>query len=191
MNSQTEPTNQKQPDRNPYTLWFVILSFAAPVVASYYMFFFGDITSFSNNGEFIAPYYNIEKLQLKKDGEAFNGDSMNKRWMIMMVAGSSCDQDCQKKLTDLRQISKAVKRPVKIRYGLVQTAQPDAEFESFINEEMQGAVILTTASGIFDDMPLNGQLSEKYLADPQGYMVMRFPHELSYKLVISDLNRLF
>ena len=37
--------------RNPYTVWFVVIAFVAPVVLAYVMFFFVEVKSFVNHGE--------------------------------------------------------------------------------------------------------------------------------------------
>ena len=41
--------------RNPYTVWFVVLAFIAPVALAYIMFFFVDVKSFVNHGEILNP----------------------------------------------------------------------------------------------------------------------------------------
>ena len=188
-----QPAANPQPgQKNPYTIWFVVLSFILPVAAAYYMFYFGDIESFGNNGEFIDPYYDIKLLELKKDGEPFAGEALNNKWHMMIVAGSSCDENCQQRLVGLRQISKAVKRPPKVRYAIVLTREIDEGFRQFIADEMEHAIVLqgdaeTVARHIDKEEPV----SQIYLSDPYGNVIMRFSHELGPKLVIKDLNRLF
>ena len=192
MTEQAEKPTESGSSSNPYTLWFVLAIFTAPVIASYYMFFFGDITSFTNNGDFIRPYYPVETLALMEQEQPFTSDSLNKRWLIMMAVGASCDESCQQQLINLRQINKAVKRPTKVRYAILQTATPDAALQTFIDEEHGSAVRLEAdVSKLGDSLPLMGQTSEMYLSDPLGNMVMKFSHELTPKLVIKDLNRLF
>ena len=188
-----QPAVKSQPgQKNPYTIWFVVLSFILPVAAAYYMFYFGDIESYGNNGEFIEPYYDIKLLELMKDGEPFDAEALNNKWHMMIVAGSSCDESCQQRLVNLRQISKAVKRPPKIRYAIVLTHEIDEGFKQFIEDEMEHGIVLQgNAETVSQRIEKEESVSQMYLSDPYGNVIMRFSHELGPKLVIKDLNRLF
>ena len=188
-----QPAVKPQPgQKNPYAIWFVVLSFILPVAAAYYMFYFSDIESFGNNGEFIQPYYDIKLLELTKDGEPFVAESLNNKWHMLIVAGSSCDEICRQHLINLRQISKAVKRPPKVRYAIVLTQDIDEGFKQFIRDEMDGAIVLQgNAETVSQHIEKDETLSQMYLSDPYGNVIMRFSHELGPKLVIKDLNRLF
>ena len=188
-----QPAANPQPgQKNPYTIWFVVLSFILPVAAAYYMFYFGDIESFGNNGEFLDPYYDIKQLELTKDGEPFYAEALDNKWHMMVVAGSSCDESCQQRLVGVRQISKAVKRPPKIRYAIVLTHEIDESFRQFIENEMERAIVLQgNADTVAQHIDKEEPVSQMYLSDPYGNVIMRFSHELGPKLVIKDLNRLF
>jgi hypothetical protein len=188
-----QPAVKPQPgQKNPYAIWFVVLSFIVPVAAAYYMFYFSDIESFGNNGEFIQPYYDIKLLELTQDGEPFDAESLDNKWHMMIVAGSSCDETCQQRLVNLRQISKAVKRPPKVRYAIVLTQAVDEGFKQFIEDEMERAIVLQgNADTVSQHIEKDEPVSQIYLSDPYGNVIMRFSHELGPKLVIKDLNRLF
>jgi hypothetical protein len=187
----TQPAVKPQ-QKNPYAIWFVVLSFILPVAAAYYMFYFSDIESFGNNGEFIQPYYEIKLLELTKDGEPFDVESLNNKWHLLIVAGSSCNEICQQRLVNLRQISKAVKRPPKVRYAIVLTQDIDEGFKQFIKDEMERAIVLQgNAESVSRYIEKDEPVSQMYLSDPYGNVIMRFSHELGPKLVIKDLNRLF
>jgi hypothetical protein len=85
-----------------------------------------------------------------------------------------------------------VKRPPKVRYAIVLTHEIDESFKQFIEDEMERAILLrgnadTVAQYIVKEEPV----SQVYLSDPYGNVIMRFSHELGPKLVIKDLNRLF
>ena len=191
----TQPAAKSQPgQKNPYTIWFVVLSFILPVAAAYYMFYFGDIESFGNNGEFLQPYYDIQLLELTQDGEPFNADSMNNKWHLLIAAGSSCDETCQQQLASVRQISKAVKRGARLA-GLFTpelTQDIDDAFKQFLDAEMERAIVLRgDADKVNQHIEKEEPVSQIYLSDPYGNVIMRFSHELGPKLVIKDLNRLF
>ena len=188
-----QPSANPQPaQKNPYTIWFVVLSFILPVAAAYYVFYFGDIESFGNNGEFLEPYYDIKLLELTKDGEPFDAEAINNNWHMMVVTGSSCDENCQQRLVSLRQTTKAVKRPPKLRYAIVTTQEINDSFKQFIEDEMARAIVLQgNTETVSQYIEMEQPVSQMYLSDPYGNVIMRFSHELGPKLVIKDLNRLF
>ena len=89
-------------------------------------------------------------------------------------------------------ISKAVKRPLKVRYAIVLTQDIDEGFKQFIRDEMERAIVLQgNAETVSQHIEKDEPVSQIYLSDPYGNVIMRFSHELGPKLVIKDLNRLF
>ena len=73
--------------KNPYTLWFVVLAFVAPAVLAYLMYFFGDISSFSNHGEILNPVVEIESLQLQDEtGEVLPRKALTSKWRMILLS---------------------------------------------------------------------------------------------------------
>lgn len=183
------------PKRNPYTLWFVILSFIAPVVAAYAIFFFGEVTSFNNNGEFIKPMIEFSQLGVKTaDDEVFLAESLDNKWHMLMVNDGHCDNVCKTRMIDMRQINKAVKRSYKIRHIVVSTGADDKAMQAFMQDEMSTTIRLNTdAASIDKSLSITTDVDPNtiYLVDPLGYVMMKFRSDVEPKLVIKDLNRLF
>lgn len=172
-----------------------MLSFIAPVVAAYAIFFFGDVSSFSNNGEFIKPVIEFDLLEVKTaDGEAFPVESLDHKWHMLMVNAGHCDDACKTQMKNMRQINKAVKRPHKIRHIVVNTAADDTAMQAFMNDEMTTAIRLNADAATIDQsLAITADVDPNtiYLVDPLGYVVMKFRSDIEPKLVIKDLNRLF
>ena len=183
------------PKRNPYTIWFVVLSFTVPVIAAYVIFFFGEVKSFSNNGDFINPVKVFDDLQMQaSDDSAFTSEALDYKWHLIMFKGASCDEHCARRLTDMRQINRAVKRPHKIRYMIAHTERAEAAFQQLIDEEFVRAVRVYADSQRATQLLSDQDIARShviYLVDPQGYIVMKFDTGLDTALIIKDLNRLF
>ena len=62
--TETRPANNPiaGKKRNPYTVWFVVLAFIAPVALAYIMFFFVEVKSFVNHGEILNPIVHIRSV---------------------------------------------------------------------------------------------------------------------------------
>jgi hypothetical protein len=74
----------------------------------------------------------------------------------------------------------------------VLTQDIDKGFNQFIKDEMERVIVLQgNAETVSQYIEKDGPLSQMYLSDPYGNVIMRFSHELGPKLVIKDLNRLF
>lgn len=190
--------NRAERNRNPYTIWFVVISFLAPVVLAYALFFFGDVSSFSNKGEILDPVIDIDSLQLTDDsGKLMQREEITThKWHMIYFAAKDCDKACNKVLYDMRQINKAVgKNAYRLRRLLVHMAPADANFLKLINSEYpvaarangDSATITSALQAVSPQLDAN----EIYLMDPLGNIMMRFTQEQPPKDIISDLNKLF
>ena len=184
--------------RNPYTLWFVVISFLAPVALAYALFFFGNVSSFSNKGELLDPVIDVASLQLADaDGKVMQREEITAhKWHLIYFAGKDCDETCNKMLYDMRQINKAVgKNATRLRRLLVHVEPAGAAFQALINSEYPAAVRVnasraTVASALRAVAPPL-DANDIYLMDPLGNIMMRFKPEQPPQDIIHDLNKLF
>ncbi len=191
------PPESSAANRNPYTLWFVILIFAAPVVGAYMLYFFGDIESFSNNGDLLQPIVDFDRLQLTdKDGKAFTREALDHKWHLLMFTGANCDTTCSNTLINMRQINKAVgKHAYRLRH-MVAHLQPASEaFETILHDEFPATIRAYGSEDIARKAmtPTRHRIDTNhiFLIDPLGNIMMSFPPQLNPKLIIKDLNKLF
>ena len=116
------------PKRNPYTPWFVVLAFGAPVVAAYVLYFLGVTPpAFSNKGELLSPIIDIESFALTDDnGQPMQRDEITvHKWHMILFTDASCDEACNQALYNMRQINIAVgKNANRLRRLIVHLDKP-------------------------------------------------------------------
>jgi cytochrome oxidase Cu insertion factor (SCO1/SenC/PrrC family) len=185
--------------RNPYTVWFVVIAFVAPVVLAYIMYFFIDIKTFVNHGEILDPIVNITSFKLKNEkDELISEDDLIHKWRLISFLGKDCDEKCETRLYDTRQIhtslgkdqyrvlrmfvhlepaSEALKRLI------VQTHPNVIE----VNGEA-GSIIEALGKNVREDAGIMND--ETYIMDPLGNVMMRFTSEQPNKEFLKDLKKL-
>lgn len=185
--------------RNPYTVWFVVLSFAAPVALAYIMFFFIDVKSFVNHGELLNPIIHISDLKLKNENdELIPEEKLTYKWRLVSFVGSSCDQQCEKRLHDAQQIhtslAKNQHRVLRMTVFMQQASETPSSLISSQQEhtiQVYGNEIIIKdafAANIRSDVGINN--NEIYIMDPRGNVMMRFTQDQPNKEFLHDLKKL-
>jgi cytochrome oxidase Cu insertion factor (SCO1/SenC/PrrC family) len=196
-------TSVEQPEqskkRNPYTPWFVVIAFVAPVVAAYALFFLGITPpAFSNKGELLNPIIDVESFALTDDdNQSMSRDEItNHKWHMVYFAGASCDEACNKILYNMRQINIAVgKNANRLRRLLVHLEKPGEEFQALIAKEYPDAehanANAETIAAALQEVGAEFRSNEVYIMDPLGNIMMRFTQDQPYKDLLHDLNKMF
>lgn len=191
MNVETNDTGK----RNPYTIWFVVLTFVAPVVLAYVMFFFANVSSFTNKGEILNPIVHITSLKLKDASDMLIAeDSLTYKWRLISFVGSDCDKACNSRLFDARQIHKSLgKNQHRVLRMIVHLQKPSADMEKLMESEFPNALnvygdeaIISSALG--ETSRINDY--EIYIMDPMGNIMMRFTQDQPNKDFYKDLKKL-
>jgi cytochrome oxidase Cu insertion factor (SCO1/SenC/PrrC family) len=188
-------TNNETVKKNPYTLWFVVLAFVAPAVLAYVMYFFGDIRSFSNHGEILDPVVDIAALQLKDDkNEVIPRKTITYKWRMISFVGASCDEACNARLYDSRQIHKALgKDQHRVLRMIVHLEPTTVELQQLIEREHPDAINVNgDAQAIMGALGKSAGLKDNviYIMDPIGNVMMRFTLQQSKKDILTDLRKL-
>jgi cytochrome oxidase Cu insertion factor (SCO1/SenC/PrrC family) len=181
--------------KNPYTIWFVVLTFVAPVVLAYLMFFFGNVSSFTNKGEILNPVVDISALKLKDEkGTLIPEKTLRFKWRLISFVGSECDESCNSRLYDSRQIHKSLaKDRHRVLRMIVHLDAPTSALNSLIESEYPNAL------NVFgDDKVISSALGESakireneiYIMDPMGNIMMRFTQDQANKDFQKDLRKL-
>jgi cytochrome oxidase Cu insertion factor (SCO1/SenC/PrrC family) len=198
-----KPISVEQPEqskkRNPYTPWFVVIAFVAPVVAAYALFFLGITPpAFSNKGELLNPIIDVESFALTDDdNQSMSRDEItNHKWHMVYFAGASCDDACNQILYNMRQINIAVgKNANRLRRLLVHLEKPGEEFQALIAKEYPDAVhanaSAATIAAALQEVGTEFRSNEVYIMDPLGNIMLRFTQDQPYKDLLHDLNKLF
>ncbi len=191
MNERPAPQGKK----NPYTIWFVVLSFVAPVVLAYVMFFYGNISSFTNHGEILNPVVDITALKLKdEEGNLISEKKLRYKWRLISFVNENCDEACNARLYDMRQIHKLLgKNQHRVLRVIVHLAEPTDALSALINNEYPNALNMygdsaVISSALGDETGL--QQNTVYIMDPMGNIMMRFLQDQTKKDFLKDLGKL-
>lgn len=191
MNEKTKLTSNK----NPYTLWFVVFAFVAPAVVAYLMYFFGDIRSFTNHGEILNPVVDISALKLRdEENQLIPRDTLTYKWRIISFVGADCDESCNKRIHDMRQIHKSLaKDQHRVIRMIVHLDAPSTELNALITREYPNALNMygdekDISSALGDSARIHQ--NETYIMDPIGNVMMRFTQDQPNQLLLKDLKKL-
>jgi cytochrome oxidase Cu insertion factor (SCO1/SenC/PrrC family) len=181
--------------RNPYTVWFVVLTFVAPVVVAYVVFFFGNVSTFTNKGEILNPIVDISSLKLKDENNALIAkDKLTYKWRLISFVGSDCDETCKSRLYDVRQIHKTLgKNQHRVLRMIVHLGPPSEELNKLIDKEYPNALNFFGDEKVINQAlgkTANIKQNEIYIMDPVGNIMMRFTQDQPNKDFQKDLGKL-
>ena len=194
MNDST-PTKSNGQTKNPYMAWFVIASFVAPVALAYITFYFVDVTSFTNKGEIFNPVVRIENLKLKDEkGSIIPKEKLTYKWRIYSFIGSVCDDACEKRLYEVRQMHKTLgKDQHRLIRVIVHLDKPSDALKTLIkNEYPRVLAMYGSEEDITNGIANNAKIRENeiYFMDPYGNIMMRFTQDQPIENVRYDLRKL-
>ena len=198
---ETRPVNNAIADkkRNPYTVWFVVIAFIAPVVLAYIMFFFVDVKSFVNHGEILNPIVHISSFKLTdEDNEIIPQAELTYKWRLISFLGKDCDQVCESRLYDTRQIHTSLGKNQHRLSRMFLHLEPAGEALIKLIDETHEDVIhvngdvnkIKDALGINVREDVSITNNEVYIMDPMGNVMMRFTQEQPNKEFLFDLKKL-
>lgn len=175
----------------------VMLVCAAPVLASYFMYYVVRPEGRRNHGELVEPQRPIPSIAARGlDGKPVALPSLQGQWLLVSVAGGACDARCEKHLYLQRQLREGLGKE-KERLDWVWLVPDDAPVRPELLPALQQATVLRVDGAQLAQWlaPAPGrQLSEHlYVVDPMGNWMMRFPpgeDAASAAKVRKDLERL-
>lgn len=182
-------------NRNPYTIWFVVLTFVAPVILAYVMFFFGSVDSFTNKGEILNPIVDISALKLKDENDTLIPiKSLTYKWRFISFVGSDCDAGCISRLYDSRQVHKSLgKDQHRVLRMIVHLQAPTDALSRLIESEYPSALNVYGDGKVISEAlgeTANIEQNEIYIMDPMGNIMMRFTQEQPNKDFQKDMKKL-
>jgi len=199
-NSGPEPVNNAQnTKKNPYTIWFVVLSFVAPVILAYIMYFLVDIKSFSNHGEILNPIVHISSFKLKDEsGEIIPEKELMLKWRIISFLGKDCDELCAAQLYDTRQIyislgkdrERAIRMFVHLEPAGDSLLKLMAETHPNVVHVNGDKTVIVNALGVNVRHDVSIDNNETYIMDPMGNVMMRFTQDQPNQDFLQDLRKL-
>lgn len=176
-------------------LWLVIAICAAPVIASYYAYYFVRPDARSNYGALVDPQRPMPALHLKTlDGRAFDNTQLRGRWVMLMVAGGDCAAACTDRLYHLRQVrlTTGKDRDRVLRVWLIPDAAPlpTTVIREYDGTEMLRADPAEIASWLTVNGTTDGYADHIYMVDPLGNLMMQFPRDADPNKTKRDVAKL-
>ena len=181
--------------RNPYAVWFVVIAFVAPVVLAYTIFFLVDVKSFSNHGEILNPIVHIEDFKLEDESNLLiPKDKLTYKWRLISFLSKDCDEACQTRLYDVRQIHTSLGKNKHRVLRMFVHLEPAGQALNKLIEETHPNIIHVYGNeqDIVNAIGNNATITnnETYIMDPMGNVMMRFTQEQPSKDFLYDLRKL-
>ena len=187
--------NANGKNKNPYTLWFVVLSFVAPAVLAYSMYFFGDIQSFTNKGEILDPIVHISDFELTdQEGKLIPTEKLTYKWRIISFLKADCDESCKSRIFDSRQIYTLLgKDRHRVIRMFVHLEPESATLKEYLAAEHPNVIhVRGKEDRIVKALTNNASITQNeiYIMDPMGNVMMRFTQDQPDKDLLKDIKRL-
>jgi cytochrome oxidase Cu insertion factor (SCO1/SenC/PrrC family) len=186
----------KQVTRGRWKLFAVIAVCAAPMIASYLSYYVIKPESRTNYGALLDPRaYPIPPAlgAATLDGKPAPLESFKGKWMMVQVNDADCQESCQKRLHDMRQLRLAQGKEMD-RIERVWLITDDRPLETILMREYDGTHMLRVNSAALKNWlpvePGTQPADHIYMIDPLGNLMMRFPKDADPNKIKRDLSKL-
>ena len=182
--------------RSRLILLGVALVFIIPILVSWYLVFFSDFKKGdggTQKGELISPVVPLgepEVFNLKsKTIESING-----KWTLLFFVENECNQLCEDKLYQLRQIRLALGKD-RDKVDRLLVSKNKQQWSQYTNS-FNGQKYIDPTSRDYNRLikKFNDyaglDLKATYLIDPYGFLMMKYPQDDNPMGTIKDIERL-
>lgn len=155
-------------------------------------------SNMANNGNLLQPIHTLAPFnQLTIQGQSFGNKEVEKKWTLLHIISSECDEECSKMLYNSRQtrllLSKNIDRVQRV--VVLSDAAQHSTMDKMWTSHPDLTVLLGVQDGIGSQVHKSVSGSDKrpysvFLVDPLGNLMMEFPQDLDPKLVLKDLKKL-
>ena len=172
-------TNAANTRMGRWKMLVVLLVCAAPVVASYMTYYLIRPQVRQNFGALIDPQRPLPDMQaVEMEGKQINLRALKGQWLLISVAGGTCDAQCQQHLYMQRQLREGMGKE-KDRVDWVWLVSDDAAIAPSLLPALASATVLRVPSAQLQTwlQPEQGNALQDhlYVVDPLGNWMMRFP----------------
>ena len=181
-----------------WKLLFILAVCAAPVIASYLMFYVVRPVARSNYATLIEPARALPAdLPLTDlDGRAVAPSSLHGQWLLVAVGPAACDQRCERRLLAQRQLREMTGRD-RDRIDKVWLVTDEAPLRPELRTAFAAApatqVLRVPAAALQKWLqPAAGESLEShlYVVDPMGQWMMRAPRDVKPEKFKRDIDKL-
>lgn len=172
----------------------ILLVCAAPVIASYLVYYVFPPSGRTNFGTLIQPQRPMPAWTVTRtDGSAYALSGLLGQWVLLQVDSGQCEAACRDKLYALRQqrtMTGKDRDRIDRVWFVTDTSNPSADIE----RDFSGTVMLRAdVSQLAAWLPVEpGRQMQDYLyvVDPIGNLMMRFPADGDPARIRKDIGRL-
>lgn len=177
-------------------LYLVLAVCAAPVLASYYLYYVAPPAGRTNYGELVQPQRPLPPLALSAlDGAPFDTAILRGRWVMLHVDSGQCGDTCQRKLWNMRQVRLATGKE-RDRIERLFLITDDTPLTTMLLREYEGTRFVRAERAElarFLELPqIGGTRLEDHvwLIDPLGNLMLRWPPAADPNRMKRDMERL-
>ena len=176
----------------------LMLVCAAPVIASYLMFYVIRPEGRKNYGELIQPARPLPAVQARLlDGKAYALPALQGQWLLVSVGSSACDEACQKRIywtRQLREIMGRDKDRIERVWLVMDEAAVDAKLIPQVHAPANDAQALRVdAATLAAWLPIAAGAKMQdhiYVVDPYGNLMLRWPADMDAVKAKRDVHNL-
>jgi hypothetical protein len=195
MASAGRPVRGIQWRRNRPLLVLAVLCIT-PVLASYLAYYVFPPSGRTNYGELIQPQRPVPPLTLHTPDRApFSLATLRGRWIMVTVDRAGCDDRCQAKLWNMRQVRLTTGKD-RDRIERVFLMVDEAPTTTMLLREYEGTWFLRASSTELERflaLPPGGQSHLEdhiWMIDPNGNLMLRWPRLADPNRMKKDIDRL-
>jgi cytochrome oxidase Cu insertion factor (SCO1/SenC/PrrC family) len=174
----------------------MLVFFVVPVIVVILMYKFNWKPNGSSLGELVNPPHLVSspKEVVDNQGQALQTQFWKSKWSIVYVA-DQCDETCQDRLHDLRQLHVSLYKDIdRAQRVLITNMQDVSKIKSdypeliVINNPQASISILAQEFKVNAENPMDS--NRIYLVDSLGYLMMSYPTSVALADVRKDITRL-
>lgn len=183
--------------RGRWLLLLLVLACAAPVLASYFVYYVIRPEGRTNYAALIEPARELPAALTLRDleGRPVEAGTLRGQWLLVAVGGGACDSACEKRLYAQRQLREMTGRErerIDKLWLIIDDAPVKAELRAALAAAPATQVLRVSAAELgswLAPAPGEALASHLYLVDPMGRWMMRAPAMLEPAKFKRDLER--
>lgn len=147
-------------------------------------------------GNLIAPPVSLTIPALQNaQGQAFTSQNWQKKWNIVMIADTACDDACIAKLDLLSRVHTSLNKDIaRVQRILILPTQTTGDVITALQKKLPDLIILSSADNaaaqFSKKIEATAPAQSVYLVDPLGNLMMVYAKKIEPKELRGDLVRL-
>lgn len=181
--------------RGRMKLFMILAICAAPIIASYFVYYVATPSERTNYGTILDPRTLPipDMATTTLDGTPRTLADLKGKWLMVRVGGAECLEECQRQLWAMRQWT-LMQGKNKDRIERVWLITDDQPLETVLIREYDGTEMLRAPGATVEKWlpaePGTTPSDHIYLIDPRGNLMMRWPKQPEPPRVHKDLSKL-